>query len=68
MHVVIPKRLHISGRRALETFRQWSMQNRGLSAFEASRCTEGIMGSYLAARLEYVAARGQVEPRIDNPQ
>ncbi|SFP44829.1 hypothetical protein SAMN03159463_04224 [Mesorhizobium sp. NFR06] len=48
--------------------KKWLMQNRGLSAFEASRCAEGIMGSYLAARLEYIAARGQVEPRIDMPE
>jgi uncharacterized protein len=48
--------------------KKWLMQNRGLSAFEASRCAEGIMGSYLAARLEYIAARGQVEPRIDTPE
>jgi hypothetical protein len=44
------------------------MQNRGLSAFEASRCAEGIMGSYLAARPDYIAARGQVEPRADAPE
>jgi len=48
--------------------KKWLMQNRGLSASEASRCAEGIMGSYLAARVDYIAARGQVEPRIDTPE
>ncbi|MDX8482402.1 hypothetical protein RFN28_28665 [Mesorhizobium sp. VK24D] len=62
------KNLLVAVEQGQSAAKKWLMQNRGLSAFEASRCAEGIMGSYLAARLEYIAARGQVEPRIDNPE